>query len=145
MPSGQTSIVARLPAATARGPLRDLNGLAAGPDGSLYYTENDAIRRISKDGRVSTVVENVSLDGCVPLPGSGPADRPLLRGLDVDAAGTIFVAATGCGGVIKVTAAGHVTILLQGASPWSPTGVVLFGKDLYVLEFLHAESDDRRE
>jgi hypothetical protein len=137
LPSGQTSIVAGLPATTARGPLRDLNGLAAGPGGSLYYTENDAIRRISREGRVSTVVENIALAGCT--------SRPLLRGLDVDAGGTIYVAATGCGSVIKVTPAGHITILPQLPRPWAPTGVALFGNDLYVLEFQNAESDDRRE
>ena len=145
LPSGQTSIIARLPAMGARGPLRDLNGLAAGPDGSLYYTENDAIRRISREGRVSTVVENIGLVGCTSIPGRGTNRDPLLRGLDVDAGGTIYVAATGCGSVLRVTPAGQVTILPQVQNPWSPTGVALFGKDLYVLEFENAESDDRRE
>ncbi len=136
LPSGESSILATLPARTGRGPLRDLNGLGAGPDGSLYYTENEAIRRISREGRVSTVVENLALAGC--------ASPPLLRGLDVDAAGTIYVAATGCGSVLKVTPAGRVTILPQVQSPWAPTGVALFGNDLYVLEFQNPESDDRR-
>jgi hypothetical protein len=145
LPSGQTSILASLPAPTVRGPLRDLNGLAAGPDGSLYYTENDAIRRISKEGRVSTVVENIALADCTSIPGKGAKERPLLRGLDVDAGGTIYVAATGCDSVFKVTPAGHLTILPQVPSPWAPTGVALFGNDLYVLEFQNAESDDRRE
>jgi DNA-binding beta-propeller fold protein YncE len=138
VPSGQTSIFATLPATTARGPLRDLNGLAAGPDGSVYYTENDAIRRISKEGRVSTVVENFARAGCTK-------DGPLFRGLDVDAGGTIYVAATGCASVFKVTPAGHVTLLPQLPGPWAPTGVVLFGNYLYVLEFQNADSDDRRE
>ncbi len=137
LPSGQMSILASLPATTGRGPLRDLNGLAAGPDGSLYYTENDAIRRISREGRISTIVEHIAIAGC--------AAPPLLRGLDVNADGTIYVAATGCGSVLKVTPAGQVTILPQVHSPWSPTGIALFGSDLYVLEFQNAESEDRRE
>jgi sugar lactone lactonase YvrE len=144
LPSGQTSILASLPA-TARGPLRDLNGLAAGPDGSLYYTENDAIRRVSLEGQVSTVVEKIALADCASTPGVDTKARPLLRGLDIDAGGTIYVAATGCGSVFRVTPAGHVTILPQVSSPWAPTGVALFGSDLYVLEFQNANSDDRRE
>lgn len=144
-PTGQTSIVARLSAMRAQGPLRELNGLAAGPDGSLYYTENDAIRRISREGRVSTVIENIALVGCTSMTGRGPKRDPLLRGLDVDAGGTVYVAATRCGSVLRVTPAGQITILPQIQSPWSPTGVALLGKDLYVLEFQHAESDDRRE
>ena len=34
--------------------------------------------------------------------------------------------------------------LVQLQSPWSPTGVALFGSDVYVLEFLHTAEDDRR-
>ena len=137
LPTGQTSIVATVP-----GPLRYLNGLAAGPDGSLYYTEDNAIRRINKEGRISTVVENVAVAGCTSFPG---VDRPFLQGLAVGAGGTIYVAATGCGSVLKVTPAGRVTTLPQLSDRWAPTGVVLFGNDLYVLEFQHPESDSRRE
>jgi sugar lactone lactonase YvrE len=145
IPSGRTSVLANLPAATAGGPLRYLNGLAAAPDGSLYYTENNAIRRITAEGRVSTVVADLALAGCASIPGTGADERPLLRGLDVDALGTVYVAASGCGRVLKVTPEGRVTTLVQLESPWSPTGVVLFGKDLYVLEYLHTATDDRRE
>src|SRR2546425_4878036 len=53
MPSGRTSVLARLPATTAERPLRGLNGLATGPDGSIYYTENNAIRRITPQGQPS--------------------------------------------------------------------------------------------
>lgn len=137
LPTGQVSIVA-----TPHGPLPYLNGLAAGPDGSLYYTEDNAIRRISNEGRISTVAENLTLAGCASFPG---IDRPFLQGLAVDAAGTIYVAATGCGSVLKVTPAGRVTTLPQLSDRWAPTGVVLSGNDLYVLEFQHPESDTRRE
>jgi hypothetical protein len=140
LPTGQRSILATLPATGAR----ELNGLAAGPDGSLYYTENDAIRRISRAGQVSTVVEHIEVAGCTSS-SRGKRRDPLLRGLDVDAGGTIYVAATGCGSVLRVTPAGRVTVLPQVANPWPATGVALSGNDLYVLEFQNAESDDRRE
>jgi streptogramin lyase len=145
LPSGHTSVVAELPVTTAGTPLRDLNGLAAGPDGSFYYTESNAIRRVSKEGRVSTVAQNIALAKCGPVPGMGPADNPLLRGLDVDRGGTTYVAATGCGAVLRVTPNGRVSILFQTEGAWSPTGVVLFGGDVYVLEFLGTASDNRRE
>ena len=144
-PTGQTSILASLPARSAREPVREINGLAAGPDGSLYYTEHDAIRRIDTAGRVSTVVENIEVAGCTSIPTSGTRRDPLLRGLDVGADGTIYVAATGCGSVLRVTPAGRVTILPQVPNPWSATGVAVSGSDVYVLEFQNAESDDRRE
>jgi sugar lactone lactonase YvrE len=145
LPSGKTSVVATLPATVAGTPLRDLNGLAAGPDGSLYYTESNTIRRVTKEGRVSIVAQNISLTTCGSVPGMGPGDRPLLRGLDVAADGDAYVAATGCGSVVRVTRDGRVAILFQTEGPWSPTGIALFGGDIYVLEFLGAASDNRRE
>jgi hypothetical protein len=114
-------------------------GLPSGPD----YTENNAVRRITERGRVSTVVADIALFGCESIPGNG-ANGPLLRGLDVDARGTVYVAASGCGSVLKVIPDRKVTTLIQLQSPWSPTAVALFGSDLYVLEYLHTALEDRR-
>jgi hypothetical protein len=136
-PDGRTGVLATLPEQTSSGPLRWLNGIAAAPDGSVYYTEDAAIRRVGGDGRVVTVLEHPDRSGC-------GSRTPLLRGLDVDAAGTAYVADAGCGRVLKVSAAGAVTILPQVARPWFPTGVALSGSDLYVLEFENADTDDRR-
>jgi len=141
LPTGRTSVFASIAGSTNGGPLRDLNGLASGPDGSLYFTEDRTIRRIDKKGEISTVVDNLSCNGRAG--GQGP--DPLLRGLDVDPRGVVYVAATGCKGVLKVTSTGQVTVLPQLDRPWSPTGVALFGSDVYVLEFEHGDSDDRRE
>jgi sugar lactone lactonase YvrE len=140
-PSGRTSVLATLPATTGKGPLRHINGLTASPDGSLYYTENNAIRRISPQGRVSSVVADITLAGCASIPGNEP---PYLRGLAVNASGTIFVAAAGCGRVLKIMPDGQVTTLVQLQSPWSPTAVALLGNEVYVLEYLHTASEDRR-
>ena len=146
-PSGQSSVLASLPtekSKEAKERLRWINGLAAAPDGSLYYTEDNAIRQITAR-RISTVVAGISLSGCVSVPGMEESGRPYFRGLDVDARGTVYVAATGCGSVLKITPDRKVTTLVQLQSPWSPTGVAFFGGDLYVLEYLHTASDNRRE
>jgi DNA-binding beta-propeller fold protein YncE len=71
--------------------------------------------------------------------------HPYLRGLAVDAQGVIYVADTGDARVLKITPQGKVTTLLQTESPWSPTGIALFGGDVYVLEFLHTARDVRRD
>ena len=72
---------------------------------------------------------------------------PMLRGLAADTHGTIYAAASGCGSVLKVSAGGQVTTLLQLQSPWTPTAVTLFGRDVYVLEYLQTaaslEPEDR--
>lgn len=141
-PSGGTSVLATLPA-TARGaPLPHINGITAGPNGSLYYTENNAIRRITAQGRISTVAMVRALVGGPSIPGTN--QHPYLRGLAVDARGVMYVADNGDARVLKITPAGKITTLLQLQSPWSPTGIALFGSDVYVLEFLHTAEDDRR-
>ena len=137
-PAGKTSVLAKLAVPW-------VNGLAGGPDGSVYVTEDRAIRKIDTQGRVVTVVAGVKVDGCASIPGSEAEAGPNLRGLDVDAQGTIFVAASGCGSVLKVSSDGKVSTLLQLQAPWSPTAIVEVGGDLYVLEYLHTATDNRRE
>ena len=143
IPSGGTSVLATLPA-TARGPLQHINGIAAGPDDSLYYTENNAIRRITAQGRVSTVAADIVLAGSPSIPGISADVRPYLRGLAIDAHGVIYVAASGCGRVLKITPDGKITTVIQLESPWSPTAVALSGSALYVLEYLHTAVESRR-
>jgi hypothetical protein len=142
IPSGETSALATLPA-TARGPLPHINGITAGPDCSLYYTENGAIRRISAEGRVSIVATIPALAGGPSIPGTN--QHPFLRGLAVDDRGVMYVADNGDARVLKITPDGRITTLLQLQSPWAPTAVALFGSDVYVLEFLHTARDVRRD
>jgi len=145
MPSGQPTVFANLTSAPGGAQLKYLNGLAAGSDGSLFYTEDNAIRRVNAQGQVSTVIANPTLPTCVSIPGT---TRPMLRGLAADTHGTFYVAASGCGSVIKVTDRGQVTTLLQLQAPWTPTAVAVFGSDVYVLEYLQTaasmEPEDRR-
>ena len=35
--------------------------------------------------------------------------------------------------------------MMRTAAPWSPTDVAVHGRDLYVLEYLHTATDNRRE
>jgi hypothetical protein len=143
--SGAGSPLATLPARTEHGPLRWLNGMSAGPDGSIYYTEDRAVRRIARSGEISTVAADVAAPGCIRVPGVDPASGDYLQGLDVAEDGTVYVAATGCGAVLKIGARGEITPVLRTAAPWSPTAVALAGREVYVLEYLHTSSDDRRE
>jgi hypothetical protein len=145
-PSGTRSVHATLPADIRPGGESGwINGLAAGTDGSLYYTHERTLRKITERGVVSTVAANVSVPNCVTIPGVGPAIRPYLRGLDVAPDGNLFVAAAGCGAVLKITPAGQVTPILRTASPYSPTAVAVSNGEVYVLEYLHTASDNRRE
>ncbi len=144
-PSGTTTVMKTLPARTEGGQLRWLNGLVATADSSIYFSENKAIRRITPRGEMTTVISNLHLTGCDSVPELGSEHGTYFRGLDVDTAGTVYVAATGCRAVLKITADKKVTTLLRTSSPWSPTAVAVSGSDVYVLEYLHTPGDDRRE
>ena len=138
-PSGRTSVFATLPR-----PINGeshINGITAAPDGSIYYTEDSAIHKIGKDGKVTTVATVTRLANGPKIPDTDL--HPYLRGLNVDAKGVMYVADNGDARVLKITPEGKVTTLLQLESPWSPTAVALYGDVLYVLEFLHTPGDDR--
>lgn len=49
------------------------------------------------------------------------------------------------GSGIFVDRQGAITTVLRAASPWSPTGVAVSGDSIYVLEFLHTASGNRRD
>lgn len=135
-PDGASSLFATLPAA------RWINGLTAAPDGSLYYTEDRAVRKVDAHGVVSTIVDNVSVANCASTAGGYPL--PYLRGLAVAEDGAVYVAAAGCGALLKVVR-GRAMPVLRMRAPWSPTAVAIANGELYVLEYLHTPGDDRRE
>jgi sugar lactone lactonase YvrE len=143
--SGVSSVLATLPARTESGLLRDLNGLAAGADGTVYYSENAAVRRVASGGDISTVAARVVVPNCEAIPGIEPATTPYLRGLDVAEDRTVYVAAAGCGAVLRISPRGEVAVVLRATSPWSPTGVALAGRDVYVLEYVHTVVESRRD
>jgi hypothetical protein len=117
-----------------------VTGLASGPDGSLYVACWTAVFNVKMDGTVKRLAHPINVKGCdEDKADHKPANRlPLLRGLAVDPAGTVYAAATSCHCVIKITSDGAVETVLQAERPWSPTGVAIHGRDLYVLEYTNA-------
>ena len=118
-----------------------ITGLASGPDGSIYAATWKGIIKLSKDGSIAQIMHPVAVKDC----DSDPADHnpanassPLFRGLGVDADGNVYVAATSCHRVVRITPRGEVTSILISERPWSATGVAVSGKDVYVLEYTNA-------
>ncbi len=151
-PAGGPEVFATLPPATEVGPdgkarsVPWIHGLAAGPDGSLYYAEMAAVRRIARDGTVSRVVGDVKVPGCVRPPAAREERLgPAMRGLDVTPDGTVYVAASGCSAVLKIAPDGSVSVVLRASDAWTPTGVAISGDDLYVLEYRYIESERRED
>ena len=139
--TGGTSAVVTLPRSVAGEALGWINGLTTGPNGSIYYTEDNAVRRITAQGAVSTIATVTAPADRSAVPGT--EERPYLRGLKVDGKGTVYVADAADGRVLKITPDGKVATVLQLESPWAPTDVAIFGDIVYVLEYSHAPGDDR--
>lgn len=142
-PSGETSVIAVLPLTVKGQPLSHIHGITIGPDGSVYYTEDSAIKRITPQGRIGTAVTIRPLAGAPSIPAT--EQHPYLRGIAVDGRGVMYVADTGDARVLKITPRGEITTLIETQSPWSPTAVATFRDDVYVLEFLHTAKEVRRD
>lgn len=144
MPNGKKEAVAKLPTDAGVKPMMWVNGIATGPDGSLYVTDNDAVLRIDRSGTVSTFRDAITVADCGdPLP--DVPKLPYLRGLAVASDGTIHAAANGCRSVIEIPARGPIKSVLRSERPWSPTGVARSGNEIFVLEYLHTPGEDRKE
>jgi len=116
-----------------------VTGLAEGPDGTLFVACPNAILKVKTDGKVTTFVHPVAVkdrgDDMAKDSKARFYHSPYLRGLAVTKEGAVYAAVTGCRCVVKVTAAGKVETVLKSERPWSPTGVAVRGKDVFVLEY----------
>jgi hypothetical protein len=111
-----------------------VTGLAAGPDGTLYVASPSAIFKVAMNGAVATLVHPVEVPGCADqaIP---EQHQPYLRGLAVDTTNTVYVAASSCRCVLKVSPQGSVQRIISAESPWYPTGVAVFHGQVYALEY----------
>jgi len=111
-----------------------VGGMAWGPDGALYVTDDRSVRRITPDGEVKTIARGDSaLKPALSWRIFGGMGGNLF-GLTVDEQANIYVANCSGGLVAKVTPEGNVSTLLESESGWAPTGVAKSGDDLYILE-----------
>ena len=128
-------------------------GVAVGPDGSVYFadTDNNAVRKVSPAGVISTIAGN----GSAGYGGDGAAgtasqlNAPV--GVAVDSAGNVYIADGSNNRVRKVTASGVISTFAgngaagstgdggpaSGAELNSPFGLTLDSSgNLYITEFV---------
>jgi hypothetical protein len=120
-----------------------VTGLAAGPDGLLYVACPNAILKVKTDGTVTSFVHPVNVkdraDDWAKDSHARFFHSPYLRGLAVTEKGTVYAAVNGCRCVVKITPDGKVETVLKSERPWSPTGVAVGGKDVFVLEYSNTD------
>lgn len=112
-----------------------IGAIAVGLDGTLFVTDAPAVRKVSPDGRVSTLARGGRLLKAT-LAGRLFGDRSgTLMGAAVDASGNVSVANYGGRRVVRISPSGAVSSVLESGVPWAPSGVALAGGALYVLEY----------
>src|SRR5260221_334014 len=127
--------------------LGGIKGLAFGPDDVLYVACPSAILKVATNGTVATLIQPIGVPDCDPdFPPEMPEiQAPFLRGLAVDARGTVYAAATGCRAVLRIASNGQMSVVLRAERPWSPTGIAVRGEEVYVLEYQHPHAAKREE
>jgi sugar lactone lactonase YvrE len=135
-PDGGVTVVAgsRAGHRDGKGPeaqFRAFNGLAWGPDGTLYVADESAIRKVARDGTVTTLASDLVAKGPGLLP-LGPRNH--LFGLAVGADGTAYAADYTGRRIVEVSPDGRSSTASESEPGWAPTGVAVAGEDLYILE-----------
>jgi sugar lactone lactonase YvrE len=108
-------------------------GMFFAADDTIYLTDGPSVRKVSRDGTVSTVARGLDFRTRDDDP-TLPTAYGSLAGLCVDPEGNIFVADAGRRRLLKVDTRGEVSVILRVEAPFFPTGVASDGRNLYVLE-----------
>jgi DNA-binding beta-propeller fold protein YncE len=112
---------------------RDVRWMTATADGTIYLVDFHDLKRIDRDGRLTTVAHALSDRSLTQF---HVGDRHALMGLWTDPAGNIYVANYASRKVKKVNPRGRVTTLTRSNPPWSPTGGLFAPNgDLWLLEY----------
>ncbi|HKP47507.1 MAG TPA: hypothetical protein VJT50_12985 [Pyrinomonadaceae bacterium] len=113
-----------------------IGGLAFGPDGSLYMTDGTSVRKVTTDGTVTTVANNLAARAPDDKPTLFGGPEPIMTGLAVNSAGTIYVADAGNRRLLRIGNDGKPTVVLREVPPYFPNGVTTAADGtVYVLEF----------
>ncbi len=89
------------------------NGLALGPDGTLYVSDygNSCIRKISPNAQVSTLAGQASIPGFFDSATGTAAQFNLPVGITLDGSGNLWVADTHNHAIRRITPGGVVTLM----------------------------------
>jgi len=125
--AGQSLGFADGSAAAAR--LGRIGSMTVGPDGVLYFTDDQSVRKVDAAGRVTTIARG----GLLAL-GSGRIEGNPLCSLTLAADGSLFVCDRVTRRILRVTLDGAVTSYAYNTDEWTPVSTSWTAGSLYVLE-----------
>jgi hypothetical protein len=107
--------------------------MTATPDGTLFLIDSGDLRRVSSDGKTSTIAAKLSSRSPPP---TGVSGRHYHMGLWTDAAENVYVAVAAERLVLKVGSAGQSTVAVRSTGDWSPSdGLMDRAGNLWLLEY----------
>ena len=114
--------------------LGNLGGIAVGPDGSVYFCDGPALRKVSAAGEVTTLATGGLLNGRDASVHNSITPNPLSF-IAVDSLNFIYVADLSTARLLRVSPAGE-TVLLSSDDmhDWIPEGLASKGGTVYVAE-----------
>ncbi len=107
-------------------------------DRQLYFTDNGAVRRVGRDGLVTTLAH-----GGLLAAGAEGDDNPLTA-IAVDEDRNIFVADRAHRRLLCIDAAGKVKLLADYEPDWEVAGLTVAHNDLFAVENAAADTRVRR-
>jgi len=105
--------------------------LAWGPDETLYFSDGLTIRRVLRDGTVTTLAGRPAVLFAEPGPGETVFDS--LTGLAVNAGGEVFAADRSSRTILKFGRDGRRVVVARLGMLSSPIGLAVSGDAVYVL------------
>ena len=112
-----------------------VGGMAFGPDGSIYLSDGDAVRKVSMDGTVTTVARELTTRTAEDKPSLFGASHGSLTGLAVDPSGSVYVADAGNRRLLRINREGKTEVVFRVEPPYFPNGVTASPDGaIYVLE-----------
>jgi sugar lactone lactonase YvrE len=103
--------------------------MTCSPDGTIYLIDRSDLIRVSGDGRMRVLAENLSGEQ------SKLNQRHKVQGLCADEAGNVWVAVYEQREIKKISPDGEVTVVARSPAPYKPSGVLATPDGhLWVLE-----------
>ncbi|HEX8396854.1 MAG TPA: hypothetical protein VF644_05475 [Pyrinomonadaceae bacterium] len=101
-------------------------GMAFAADGTVYFKNSVTIWKAAPDDRISVIADKQNLSSVAP--------NPMFFGLAVDAENNVFTADHNGKTILKIAPDKKISAIYKSEKDWTPTGVYLRNKNLYVLE-----------
>ncbi|MEP6717883.1 MAG: hypothetical protein ABJB21_02005 [bacterium] len=113
----------------------NVGGMAFGPDGSLYLSDGDAVRKVTMEGSVTTVARELTTRTADDKPALFGGSYGSLAGLSVDSSGSVYVADAGNRRLLRINRDGKTEVVFRTDPPYFPNGVAASPDGaIYVLE-----------